>query len=229
MREGQAREAVPSHPQLAMRTSPIPCVSKALGQLRGLQTPLAHLAEENEILIVPLRLLGGVHSLESGGLHLQGTFQLRHWEESRGQNGKPAAGDLRFTPGPAGLAPAARARLRSAPKPHPVTTPHPNLKDEAGPPAREGGRTQPNGGHPRCGEEERRAGGRPASGRSSAEQRVRPFLAACDPLKLEGPVALPGSASHQRFSRKLGGGCVGGCGRLKARRDPRSRASPTPP
>lgn len=208
-----------------MHTSPIPCVSKALGQLRGLQTPLAHLAEENEILIVPLRLLGGVQSLESGGLHLQGTFQLRHWEESRGQNGKPAAGDLRFTPGPAGLAPAARARLRSAPKPHPVTTPHPNLKDKAGPPAQEGGRTQLNGGHLPCGEEERRAGARPRGGqaRSSGSAPSSPPAIRSNwkgRLRCQDPPptgASPGSRE------------VGGWGRLKARRDPRSRASPTPP
>lgn len=74
----------PVPPQLAPHTFPIPCVSKALGQLRGLQAPPAHLTEENEVLLFQLRLLGGVQSLESSGLHLQGTFQLRHWEESRG-------------------------------------------------------------------------------------------------------------------------------------------------
>ena len=195
MREGQAREAVPSHPQPAMHASPIPCVSKALGQLRGPQTPLAHLAEEDEILIVPLRLLGGVQSLESGGLHLQGTFQLRHWEESRGQNGKPGTGSC----GPS----ASPERPQTTPGDH--ATPQPQGQ---GRPARAGRRPPTAARGPPPLRRGGAAGGRPASGRSSAEQRVRPFLAACDPLKLEGPVALPGSASHQRFSRKSGGGWV---------------------
>lgn len=213
MREGQAREAVPSHPQPAMHASPIPCVSKALGQLRGPQTPLAHLAEEDEILIVPLRLLGGVQSLESGGLHLQGTFQLRHWEESRGQNGKPGTGPC----GPS----ASPERPQTTPGDH--ATPQPQGQ---GRPAR-AGRRPPTAarGPPPLREEERRAGARPRGGqaRSSGSAPSSPPAIRSNwkgRLRCQDPP--PTSASPG--SRE-----VGGCGRLKARRDPRSRASPTPP
>lgn len=78
-RAGRAQSVPSCSPPAA--TLPIPSVSKALGQLGGLQATLADLTEENEIVIFQLRLLSGVQSLESSGLHLQGTFQLRRWEE----------------------------------------------------------------------------------------------------------------------------------------------------
>lgn len=137
MREGQAREAVPTHSpasnsHLLHTHYTIPGVSKALGQLGGLQAPLAHLTEENQILIFQLWLLGGVQGLESSWLHLQGTFQLRHWEDLRGQNGKPAVWQSQVRLGLEGLGAGGRTNLQGGPKQHMVgTTPQPQGQDTA--------------------------------------------------------------------------------------------------
>lgn len=54
--------------QLGRPTSPIPSVSKPQGELHGLQAPLAHLTEENEV-----RISQSSFSVESHRIHLQGT------------------------------------------------------------------------------------------------------------------------------------------------------------
>lgn len=129
-RAGRAQPVPSCSPPAA--TLPIPSVSKALGQLGGLQATLAYLTEENEMVIFQLRLLSGVQSLESSGLHLQGAFQLRRWEEESEDRTESrslaVSGSEVFLQG---LGPGDRINLEGPPKQHGGHQPQPHGLDAA--------------------------------------------------------------------------------------------------